>query len=143
MGSAPDHHIRLNVAARADVMWWQLFVSLWNGVSMLCDPKHSPADLQVFSDASGSWGQRAHPCCYGNGLVWEVMEKKGNRVLSGQPSSGAHIEQHPQQGEPPNAPHQVASILCIIIIMISGFGLNTSERERVGEREREGEINMI
>uniref|UniRef100_A0A1X7TP25 Reverse transcriptase domain-containing protein n=1 Tax=Amphimedon queenslandica TaxID=400682 RepID=A0A1X7TP25_AMPQE len=47
VGSAPDHHIRLNVAARADVMWWQLFVSHWNGVSMLCDPKHSKADIQV------------------------------------------------------------------------------------------------
>ena len=25
--SAPDHHVQLNVSARADVMWWQLFIS--------------------------------------------------------------------------------------------------------------------
>uniref|UniRef100_A0A1X7U0I3 Reverse transcriptase/retrotransposon-derived protein RNase H-like domain-containing protein n=2 Tax=Amphimedon queenslandica TaxID=400682 RepID=A0A1X7U0I3_AMPQE len=55
VGSTPDHHIRLIAAARADVMWWQLFVSHWNRVIMLWNPKHSPADILVFSDASGSW----------------------------------------------------------------------------------------
>ncbi|XP_011404799.1 PREDICTED: uncharacterized protein LOC100639764 [Amphimedon queenslandica] len=37
-------------------MWWQMFVSSWNGISMLSGPMNSPADVEVFSDASGSWG---------------------------------------------------------------------------------------
>ena len=56
VGSHPMHHIRLNNAARADILWWHLFVEKWNGTSMLWDfQKHSP-DITVFSDASGSWG---------------------------------------------------------------------------------------
>ena len=64
VGSAPDHKIRLNKPARADVMWWQMFVSSWNGISMLSNPMNSPADVEVFSDASGSWGGGA--LCFPN-----------------------------------------------------------------------------
>lgn len=53
VGSHPMHH---NNAARADILWWHLFVEKWNGISMLWDSrKHSP-DITVYSDASGSWG---------------------------------------------------------------------------------------
>ena len=56
VGSHPMHHIRLNKAAQADILWWYLFVEKWNGVSMLWDlHKYSP-DISVYSDASGSWG---------------------------------------------------------------------------------------
>ena len=27
IGSHPDHHIRLNMAARADILWWYMFAS--------------------------------------------------------------------------------------------------------------------
>ena len=54
-----DHMIRLNSAFRADMEWWHVFASSWNGVSMMRDT--SPM-VEIWSDASGSWG------C---GAVWE------------------------------------------------------------------------
>ena len=35
--SHPNHFIRLNLPARADIMWWHLFVEKWNGVPLLWD----------------------------------------------------------------------------------------------------------
>ena len=49
------HPIRLNRGFRADLAWWCLFVSYWNGVSFLAPPAHLPT-LQLASDASGTWG---------------------------------------------------------------------------------------
>ena len=49
------HPIRLNRGFRADLAWWCLFVSHWNGVSFLAPPAHLPT-LQLASDASGTWG---------------------------------------------------------------------------------------
>ena len=37
IGSHPNRFIRLNLPARADIMWWHLFVEEWNGVSLLWD----------------------------------------------------------------------------------------------------------
>ena len=56
IGSHPNHFIRLNLPARADVMWWSIFVDQWNGVSMLWDIGLCKSDIVVYSDASGSWG---------------------------------------------------------------------------------------
>ena len=54
--------IRLNSAFRADMEWWHVFASTWNGVSLVRDvSQHSPA-FEIWSDASGGWG------C---GAVWE------------------------------------------------------------------------
>ena len=47
--------IRLNTGFRADLAWWQSFVSLWNGTSFLPTPQQLPVH-QVTSDASGHWG---------------------------------------------------------------------------------------
>lgn len=56
VGSFPSHQIRLNLAARADIVWWHTFMERWNGLSLLWSVGiHSP-DITVFSDASGSWG---------------------------------------------------------------------------------------
>ena len=60
IGSHPDHHIRLNGAAKADILWWHVFASQWNGISMLWDLDRSTPDVNVFSDASGSWGCGAY-----------------------------------------------------------------------------------
>ena len=60
IGSHPDHHIRLNLAARADILWWYMFASEWNGISMLWDLNRSTPDVNFFSDASGSWGCGAY-----------------------------------------------------------------------------------
>ena len=56
VGNHPDHFVRLNQAARADIMWWYIFSERWNGISMLWDLGMSGVQLQVYSDASGSWG---------------------------------------------------------------------------------------
>ena len=56
IGSHPDHFIRLNIPARADILWWKLFAEDWNGISMFWDVSNQSAEIQVTSDASGSWG---------------------------------------------------------------------------------------
>lgn len=48
--------IRLNAAFRADVEWWHVFVSDWNGVSMMLKRGLSVPEVEMWSDASGSWG---------------------------------------------------------------------------------------
>ena len=49
--------IRLNNAFRADLEWWHLFISRWNGTSLIqtLSAGARPADVTVFSDAS-NWG---------------------------------------------------------------------------------------
>jgi len=54
IGSRPGH------PAMTDIMWWHLFVSTWNGISMLWDSGTRVADLIVTSDASDSWGCGAY-----------------------------------------------------------------------------------
>ena len=63
VGSHPRHLVRLNKPARADIIWWHLFVERWNGISLLWDLGLVKNDLKVYSDASGSWGCAAfqHP----------------------------------------------------------------------------------
>ena len=51
-GSTP---IRLNTEFRADLAWWQTFVSCWNGISFLPNPHQLPL-IHMASDASGHWG---------------------------------------------------------------------------------------
>ena len=56
IGSHPNHFVRLNLPARADIMWWYLFVEEWNGVSLLWDLGLQKPNLEVYTDASGTWG---------------------------------------------------------------------------------------
>eukprot|EP00731_Ephydatia_muelleri_P037997 Em0622g3a len=50
------HHISLNALA-SDVMWWESFLHLGNGVAIIVEPDKTEADsLQLFTDASGSLG---------------------------------------------------------------------------------------
>lgn len=49
----PSHFVRLNVGAKADLMWWRCFLQHWNGTSFF--PLPTPA-VHVHSDASGSFG---------------------------------------------------------------------------------------
>ena len=73
VGSHPMHHIRLNNAARADILWWHLFMKKWNGISMLWDTQRYSSDITVYSDASGSWGCGAlwQQKCFN--LPWSVQ----------------------------------------------------------------------
>ena len=50
---APHHCVRLNLGARADLAWWQVFLQDWNGKSFF--PVTSPT-TEVFSDAAGTFG---------------------------------------------------------------------------------------
>ena len=54
IGSHPEHHVRLNAAARADIVWWHLFAEEWNGISILWDSSTVLPEFNIFSDASGS-----------------------------------------------------------------------------------------
>ena len=49
----PQHHVRLTAEFRSDLHWWALFLTSWNGRSIL--PLPEPAHT-VTSDASGAWG---------------------------------------------------------------------------------------
>ena len=51
-----DHPIRLNAAFCADLEWWRVFVSSWNGVSMTLQECLKSPGVEIWSDASGSWG---------------------------------------------------------------------------------------
>ena len=53
------YFICLSFAFRADLEWWHLFLASWNGSSMLSPIKSANPDVQVWSDASGSWGAAA------------------------------------------------------------------------------------
>ena len=60
-GSMRGHYyIRLNRQFRADLEWWNAFLSQWNGKSMLSDVYTSNPNVHIVSDASGSWGCAAY-----------------------------------------------------------------------------------
>ena len=52
----PYHKVRLNRDFRSDIVWWSVFLDQWNGVSLLWQAEDTIPDIQVFSDAAGSWG---------------------------------------------------------------------------------------
>ena len=54
------HYIRLNRQFKADLEWWNVFLSQWNGTSMLFKVNMREPQVHVFSDASGSWGCGAY-----------------------------------------------------------------------------------
>ena len=47
------HLVRLNMHCRADIAWWAMFLSDWNGISLFPQMKPGPTAI---SDASGTWG---------------------------------------------------------------------------------------
>ena len=54
--SKKQYFIRLNASFRSDLMWWNLFLETWNGMSMLEDPVWKSAPFHLCTDASGSFG---------------------------------------------------------------------------------------
>ena len=52
------HCIRINESTRSDIIWWQVFMESWNGISLM--PNATPGTMPLVSDASGSWGCGAH-----------------------------------------------------------------------------------
>ncbi len=51
-----DHWIRLNEEFKSDLYWWHLYLSQWNGVSLLASHILREPDFTLFTDASGNWG---------------------------------------------------------------------------------------
>ncbi len=47
--------IRLSQGFRADLAWWEEFLTTWNGISFL-EPPSSLPKIHLYTDASGSWG---------------------------------------------------------------------------------------
>ena len=54
--------IRLNARARADILWWRIFLQHWNGSSFF--PTSTPS-ITITSDASGSFGCGAFCSAHG------------------------------------------------------------------------------
>lgn len=50
------HHIRINRAIKSDLLWWDTFLGVWNGVSMMSAVVRGSAATILTSDASGGWG---------------------------------------------------------------------------------------
>ena len=49
----PNHYVRLNAGAKADLAWWKCFLQHWNGTSFF--PLPTPG-VHVHTDASGTFG---------------------------------------------------------------------------------------
>ena len=49
------HLIHLNRGFCSDLEWWSMFLSNWNGVSLLSTVVHKPPDVTITPDASGNW----------------------------------------------------------------------------------------
>ena len=52
--------LRLNLAARSDILWWHTFIGDWNGLSLMRSLQCQEPDIILTSDASGSWGCGAY-----------------------------------------------------------------------------------
>ena len=56
-----------------DLHWWRLYMEKWNGVAMM--PKDQWPRITIESDASGSWGCRAHWGSWWLQWKWESAAK--------------------------------------------------------------------
>ncbi len=50
------HHIRLNKAFRSDLLWWDTFLTSWNGVAMIEGGRLCGPTVHIYTDASGEIG---------------------------------------------------------------------------------------
>ena len=48
--------VRLNSSFRSDLQWWHQFLEAWNGVAMLGNTPENDFDINLYTDASGSFG---------------------------------------------------------------------------------------
>jgi len=60
-----DHFVRLNSCAKADIEWWYVFGTSWNGISILHSVNKANPAFSLTTDASGSWG-----CGGFSGSMW-------------------------------------------------------------------------
>ena len=50
--------IYLNLTYWSDLMWWHMFLVAWNGIGIVQCQMEGSIDLNLYTDASGSWGCR-------------------------------------------------------------------------------------
>ena len=62
------HYVSLNEEARKDILWWDEFVSQWNGVSLIPSPLRSSPDMELYTDASDI----GFGCVYGREWAYGV-----------------------------------------------------------------------
>ena len=55
-GKRKQQFLRLNSGFRSDLQWWNQFLEIWNGVSMLANTPRGGSDIDLYTDASGSFG---------------------------------------------------------------------------------------
>ena len=59
----PYHRLRLNLSFRSDLLWWDCFLSSWNGCHMI--PADQTRAIHIWTDASGLFGCGAlDPTCH-------------------------------------------------------------------------------
>ena len=51
-----QHWVRLNASFKSDLWWWHCFLGMWNGVAMLENNQREGREVQLYTDASGSFG---------------------------------------------------------------------------------------
>ena len=69
----PSHYICLNQGFRADLSWWHMFLSQWNGISMMSAIGISSPSFTLTSDASSSWGYGAHFASHWFQIKWDPL----------------------------------------------------------------------
>ena len=63
MHSYKSHYsVRLNTECQADLEWWVSFLGAWNGTSILRPLRAASPEVELWSDALGSWGCGAYWC---------------------------------------------------------------------------------
>lgn len=70
--------LRLNWEFRSDLEWWFQLASAWNGVSLLAPLRRQSPDLELTTDASGSWGCGAFHEVDWFQLQWEEKSEPPN-----------------------------------------------------------------
>ena len=68
IGSSPSYHICLNAPARADMLWWHLFMDRWNGISILWDLQRQATASFSCVGIMGLW------CLWSSSLALPEME---------------------------------------------------------------------
>ena len=56
----PHYLVRVNAECQADLGWWVTFLEAWNGTLILRPLRAATPEVELWSDASRSWGRGAY-----------------------------------------------------------------------------------
>jgi len=81
-------HTRLNRGFCSDLQWWNMFITRWNGISLLSNTTSANMyDYQMQMDATGSWGCGA---CF-NGKWFQLHWSSDWHSINGKRAGSHHI----------------------------------------------------